>query len=214
VKANSATIQLCDMGDHAAVQKAVDSSTRLLEEVCDTSTITELGAMSLYGISVSWPYLLAAVRGNGIRNLLDADLIKLHRKLPGFCDAIAAHPYLLLDQEISDFSKVTLDSKQWMDNQAIMAIRILSAELPDLDVAISAMFTGSAVGWQQFTQEFLVGGPFDSLSAEQCSRIFIPATNDANEGALGSWRVNRRYSPNVTATVRSLGFSNKTRESL
>ncbi len=90
----------------------------------DTSTITELAAMSLYGISVSWPYL-AAVRGNGVRNLLDADLIELHRKLLGFCDAIAAHPFLLLDQEISDFSKVTLDGKPWMDNQAIMAIRVL-----------------------------------------------------------------------------------------
>ena len=51
------------------------------------------------------------------------------------------------------------------------------------------------------------GGPFDALTLEQRSRIFIPATNDANEGALGSWRVWRRYHPTCTAT----SFSNKTR---
>jgi len=159
----------------------------------DTSTITELAAMTLYGISVSWPYLLvAAVRGDRVRNLLDSDIIELHRKIPGFCDAIAADPTLLLD------------GKSWMNHQAIMAICILSAELPELNSAIPTMFSGSAVGWRRFTQEFLVGGPFDSLSAEQRSRIFIPATN---EGALGSWHVNQRYSPNVTAA----SFSNKIR---
>jgi hypothetical protein len=90
---------------------------------------------------------------------------------------------------------------------AVMAIQVMALELPDLEAAISDIFLGAADGWRQFTQEFTPGGPFDSLSAEQRSRLFIPATNDANEGALGSWRVWRRYHPSSTAS----SFSNKTR---
>lgn len=88
-----------------------------------------------------------------------------------------------------------------------MAVRILAPELPNLKHAISAIFSGAAKGWQQFTKEFVPGGPFDLLSPEQRSRLFIPATNDVNEGALGGWRVSRRSNPNLTA----ISFSNKTR---
>ncbi|RDB26825.1 hypothetical protein Hypma_005340 [Hypsizygus marmoreus] len=66
-------------------------------------------------------------------------------------------------------------------------------------MAISDMFSGAAVGWRQFTLEFAVGGTFDLLTSEQWARLFIPSTNDANEGGLGSWRVHVRYHPNSTA---------------
>ncbi|PPQ84189.1 hypothetical protein CVT26_012756 [Gymnopilus dilepis] len=174
----------------------------------DISTITELAAESLYGISVSWLYM-AMVRGKKgeVRNLLDQDLIDLHRRLPDFCDAIAANPDLLLEESISDFSNVTLDGKPWSHPNTVLAIRVLKDELPDLKGAISDMFSGAAEGWRQFTQEFAPGGALDSLTPEQRARIFIPATNDANEGALGSWRVWLRYHPSSTAA----GFSNKIR---
>ena len=175
----------------------------------DVPTITELSAMTLYGISLSWPYL-RIVRGNGnnIQNLLSSELIDLHRRLPSFCEYVAANPSLLLSREETvDFSKVTLDSKPWSHPMAVMAIQVMAPDLPDLEAAISDIFSGGADGWRQFTQEFIPGGPFDSLTTEQRSRLFIPATNDANEGALGSWRVWRRYHPSSTAA----GFSNKTR---
>ena len=181
----------------------------LYKALHDIPTITELAAMTVYGISLSWPYL-RIVRGNGtkVRNLLDSELIDLHRRLPGFCKSIAASPSLLLcESDTIDFSKATLDGKPWSHPMAIMAICIMSKELPELEAAISDIFSGAADGWRQFTQEFIPGGPFDLLTAEQRSRLFIPATNDANEGALGSWRVWRRYHPSSTAA----SFSNKTR---
>lgn len=49
----------------------------------------------------------------------------------------------------------------------------------------------------------MIGGTFDSLTPEQRQSLFIPATNDANEGALGSWRVHLRYNPNSTAATFS-----------
>ena len=170
-----------------------------------------MAAMALYGNAVSWPYL-NQVRGAGgtVVNLLDPSIIALHRRLPEFCGYIAENPRLLLDLDPvtdGDFSKITLDGKPWMDGMLIMSIQILASELPDLELMISAMFSGCMDGWHQFTKEFIPGGPIDQLTVEQRLRMFIPATNDASEGALGSWRVNARFHPNGTAS----GFSNKTR---
>ena len=193
-KVKSATFNHVEENVHKALQ--------------DSPTIAELAAMSLYGMSVSWPYL-CTVRGDGskVRNLLEPDIVDLHRRLPGFCDSIAANPSLLLQTDIQDYSQITLDGNPWSHPMTTMSIRVLAPELPNLEAAISDIFAGSADGWRHFTQEFVPGGLFDSLTVEQQARIFIPATNDASEGALGSWRVWRRYHPTCTAT----SFSNKTR---
>ncbi|KAF9528451.1 hypothetical protein CPB83DRAFT_766593 [Crepidotus variabilis] len=184
--------------------------SNLYKALHDIPTLTELAAITLYGVAISWPYL-RTVRGDGtdaVRNILDDDLIELHRKIPAFCESIAENPNQLLQEPSStNFSMVTLDGRPWMDPSAVMAIRILASELPELKSAISAIFSAAAKGWRQFTQEFISGGPFDLLTPEQRSELFIPATNDVNEGALGSWRVSRRSNPNITAA----GFSNKTR---
>ncbi|KAF8152946.1 hypothetical protein B0H34DRAFT_677180 [Crassisporium funariophilum] len=197
--------ETCDSKKQAGYNHLEQNVAKGLE---DPSTLAEMAAMALYGLVVSWPYL-GIVRGNGrgnVVNLLDPAIISLHRKLPDFCDRIAENPRLLLDENISA-SEITLDGKPWMDKMLLISICILASEIPDLELMISAMFSGCADGWRQFTQEFVPGGPFDRLTAEQRSRIFIPATNNPNEGALGSWRVNTRFHPNGTAS----GFSNKAR---
>ncbi|KAF7367729.1 hypothetical protein MSAN_00836800 [Mycena sanguinolenta] len=93
------------------------------------------------------------------------------------------------------------------DNLLIHCIREIVPELPNLARVVSAMFTGCAAGWTQFTPEFHVGGTFDQLTPEQREILFIDATNDVNEGMLGSYRVHTRYHPNSTAH----SFSNQTR---
>ena len=177
----------------------------------DAATVAELAAMALYGILVSWPYLriIRGEDGKTIRNMLDPELITLHQRLPEFCRSIAANPAQLLFSGAGplDFSKLTLDGKPFMDAMAIAAIQLLADDLPDLLGTISDLFNGAAEGWEQFTQEYAPGGPFDLLTPEQRARIYIPATNDHNEGALGSWRVYHRYHASST----SYGFSNKTR---
>ncbi|KAJ7089914.1 hypothetical protein C8R44DRAFT_892101 [Mycena epipterygia] len=69
------------------------------------------------------------------------------------------------------------------------------------------MFSGCVKGWTQFTPEFHVGGTFDALTPEQRAILFIPMTNDCNEGMLGSYRVHMRYHLNSTAW----SFSHQTR---
>lgn len=169
------------------------------------ATMTENVALALYGVSVSWPYM-AMVRGSKDNPLNLLSLTELHRKLPDFCSHIAANPHILLDPE-TPISQLTIDGKPFLDEFLIDTIRQLRPEYPNLLLAISAMFSGCKDGWIQFTPEFHVGGTFDSLTPEQRAILFIPSTNDHNEGMLGSFRVHMRYHPNSTAR----SFSNQTR---
>ncbi|RDB26838.1 hypothetical protein Hypma_005339 [Hypsizygus marmoreus] len=73
--------------------------------LADRATLIELAAMAIYGTFVSWPYLrLAHGPGGTIINLLD--LVDLHRKLPPYCDRIAANPQLLLRDDDLEFMAV------------------------------------------------------------------------------------------------------------
>jgi hypothetical protein len=70
------------------------------------------------------------------------------------------------------------------------------------------MFSGCETGWIQFTPEFHVGSTFDRLTPPQCSLPpLIPATNNRNEGTLGSYRQHMKHHPNSTAQ----SFSNQIR---
>jgi len=111
-KVKSATFNHVEENVHKALQ--------------DPPTVAELAAMTLYGMSISWPYL-RTVRGDGskVKNLLESDLIDLHRQLPGFCDSIASDPSLLLQTNIQDYSQITLDGEPWSYPMAAMSIRIL-----------------------------------------------------------------------------------------
>ncbi|KAL6301676.1 hypothetical protein BKA93DRAFT_719962, partial [Sparassis latifolia] len=115
---------------------------------------------------------------------------------------IALHPTLLLDSN-APLDEVTLDGKPFMDKMLLAAVCMLAPDLPGLTCMISAMFSGAAKGWVQFTTEFTVSGPFDSLTPAERALVFIPSTNDANEGALGSWRVHARSRPSSTASTFS-----------
>ncbi|KAJ7133049.1 hypothetical protein C8R44DRAFT_730245 [Mycena epipterygia] len=157
------------------------------------ATMTEMVALSLYGVSVSWPYM-AMVRGTKEQPINLLSLTDLHRKLPVFCAYISANPHILLDPTTPP-EKLT-----------ILMISY-SLQFGNSFGNFLIMFSGCETGWIQFTPEFQVGGTFDCLTPEQRAILFIPSTNDANEGMLGSYRVHMRYHPNSTAR----SFSNQTR---
>ncbi|KAJ7101157.1 hypothetical protein C8R44DRAFT_641506, partial [Mycena epipterygia] len=169
------------------------------------ATMMEMVALALYGVSVSWPYMsmVHSTKENPV-NLLS--LTALHRKLPEFCAHISANPHTLLDPTSAP-DKLTIDGLPFRDHFLLTSIRQLIRELPNPFLIISAMFAGCKTGWIQFTPEFHIGGTFDSLTPEQRAILFIPATNDSNEGMLGSYRVHMRYHPNSTAR----SFSNQAR---
>ncbi|KAJ7806594.1 hypothetical protein B0H14DRAFT_3483970 [Mycena olivaceomarginata] len=56
----------------------------------------------------------------------------------------------------------------------------------------SALREGPHLWEKRFSKEFDEGGVIDILTPAEKLLIFIPATNDANEGILGGWRVHAR----------------------
>ncbi|KAJ7578909.1 hypothetical protein C8J56DRAFT_1110943 [Mycena floridula] len=177
----------------------------VLKALDDPVTLSELSALALYGASVSWPYM-ATVHGNKESSVNLLDLTDIHRKLPDFCNHIAKNPHILLDPNTSP-NELTINGHPFEDELLIATIRMLVPETTNLFFMISHMFSGAAKGWIRFTPEFHVGGTFDLLTPEQRKLLFIPATNDHNEGMLGSFRVHMRYHPSSTPET----FSNQTR---
>jgi hypothetical protein len=127
------------------------------------------------------------------------DLVDIHRKAPDLCQSLAATPALFLDPDTAESSShLTLDGKPIHDVNILLAAQALSPNLPDLQRMITAMFSGTGDTWVRFTPEFAVGGPIDSIPLEIRAKIYIPSTNDHNEGGLGSYRVHIRHHPNST----------------
>ncbi|KAJ7237982.1 hypothetical protein C8J57DRAFT_1727742 [Mycena rebaudengoi] len=170
------------------------------------ATMTEMAALALYGVAVSWPYM-ALVRGGDQENPTNLlSLTDLHRRLPIFCAHIADHPYLLLDSS-APLDVRTIDGKPFSDRFLLHAIAELRPCLPNFLLTISCMFGGAERGWIHFTPEFHIGGTFDKLTPEQRAILHIPTTNDRNEGMLGSLTTHLQYHPNSTAH----SFSNQAR---
>ncbi|TRM64537.1 hypothetical protein BD626DRAFT_629463 [Schizophyllum amplum] len=169
------------------------------------ATLMDLIAMGVYMIVVSEPYMIA-VREDGKdgtpSNLLLT--VNLHRRIASFCDEIADFPRNPFDEGVSLASR-TLDGKP-VRNRRFIAKCLQAFEWTGDEVleVVSAMFRGAAKGWRRFTPEFAPDGPIDRLTPFQRSVLYIPATNDHNEGALGTLRLFLRANPcSTTATFNA-----------
>lgn len=159
------------------------------------STIAELAAMAVYGVSVSWPYLREIRSPAPGRKFVNAlETVELHQSIPAFCEKVALNPQLILDVN----KPTTLDDKPYMDRMIVESVRQLQDELLDLELMVSSMFSGSAKGWKIFTFEFDPENPTGIFGLAPPLRALlgqVPMTNDANEGNLGSLRVYIRANP-------------------
>ncbi|KAF7371797.1 hypothetical protein MVEN_00036400 [Mycena venus] len=90
-------------------------------------------------------------------------------------------------------------------NIAAFPWKILDPTTPLTELTIDGQ--PAEEGWIRFTPEFRIGGTFDRLTPAQRANMWIPATNDRNEGMLGTGRNWFKYKPNSTAQ----SFSNHTR---
>ncbi|KAJ7198293.1 hypothetical protein GGX14DRAFT_666455, partial [Mycena pura] len=162
-------------------------------------TQTELAAVSLYAVCVSWPYMWYARGGGsesgGLINILDT--VELYRSLAPFCQKFADDPDALLNPATPD-SDLTIDGQPFMNSLVVAKIRKRAAELPRLKDAIRAVFSGGVTGWGIFTEEFEEGGPIDKLTEQDREDININSTNDSNEGLLGYTRKQKQNSPSGT----------------
>jgi hypothetical protein len=162
----------------------------------DIPTITELCAMILYQQTISHPYL-RQVRGPGSENVNVLDLGPLHVAIRDHIQSILDNPDLLFGDDLA-FETATLDGKDWHNPKAIEATVKLIPSLPHLQAVTMAFFRGSLTTWIRFSAEFAPGGLIDQCSATEKQLAWMPATNDANEGCLGGYRVAVRGKPCLT----------------
>jgi hypothetical protein len=70
--------------------------------------------------------------------------------------------------------------------------------LPHLKDLLVQFFKDACETWKHFTTEFRPGGVIDEATDLQKELAWIPATNDVNEGILGSYRQFARFHPRAT----------------
>jgi hypothetical protein len=112
---------------------------------------------------------------------------------------LAISPGLILDKLVPD-SELTIDSNPPINPKLLEAVRQAGKELPYVCKMITALFTGCTEGWCQFTSEFVCSGPIDILPDSLRHLLAIPATNDSNEGILGSEGMAARFHPNISTS--------------
>ncbi|KAI0039142.1 hypothetical protein FA95DRAFT_1453394, partial [Auriscalpium vulgare] len=162
----------------------------------DMPTLTELAVLVLYAQSITHPYM-RVVRGSdsGDSNMLNYG--PFHREVLNFIKKLIADPGLLLARDATAATGA-MDGLQWHRPEAMYAVRALAPRLPHLEGALVAFLRGALTTWERFTSEFAPGGLIDLATASERERAWMPATNDANEGALGSFRLHARTKPNST----------------
>jgi hypothetical protein len=162
----------------------------------DIPTLTELCVLALYSISISAPYM-RQVRGpeHDTTNVLN--LGPLHKKVKAHCQAIIDHPDLLLAPDAS-YEDGSMDGMIWHQPEVFYAVHQLIPQLPHLREALIEFFEGALDKWKRFSSEFAPGSTIATASSEKHAQAFMRATNDKNEGALGSFQVQTRYRPSMT----------------
>jgi hypothetical protein len=161
----------------------------------DGPTLTELAVLTLYAAAITHPYM-RSVRGPGTENVNILDLGPLHDEVMNHLELIIENPHLLISPNAS-FKLGALDGQEWQNPGAVEAVHKLAEEgkLPHLCEAFVAFCGGALETWERFSIEFEAGGIIDRSSKAERDSAFMASTNDANEGALGSYRLHARQKP-------------------
>lgn len=165
----------------------------------DVPTITELVAIVLYTMAISHPYA-AAVRGPGMEGQNALDLGPLHEDVKEHVQNIIDNPDLLLSPKTLS-ENGTFDGTPWFNPTALTAAHKLIPDLPNIREVFVALCTGALETWKRFTSEFESGNTdcdVESMTPEEILESFMPPTNCANEGSLGTYRVWARRFPSLS----------------
>lgn len=164
----------------------------ILKALTDPPTLTELAVLALYREVVALPFV-EAVRRNETDNALDFK--PLYDNVLTHIEHLISEPSLILAPNC-DPKMATLDSrKEWNCPDAIRAIHSRASEWPWLEGCFKAFLTGALSTWKRFSSEFNDDGLIAALTQAERDLAWMPATNDTNEGALGSTRVFKRSNP-------------------
>jgi hypothetical protein len=129
------------------------------------------------------------------------DLGPFHRCVYDHIKKIIDNPDILIGKDIDpseSYKMATLDGEEWQNIEVVKKILDLIPTLPHFCNLLISFFKGAAETWEHFTSEFAPGGLIDEATVEEKELAWMPATNDENEGALGSFRHLMQYQPQLT----------------
>lgn len=172
------------------IQRAL-SCPRTLEELC---------VFAFYTQAIDAPYM-QQVRGEENNQINGLELGKLHTHVMNHIRKLIDRPALFLDSTpTSSSSQCTLHGEGWMGPLVIEAIykHLHSGTIPHFSALLVAFLKGALKTWVRFSSEFESGSRIDLATSEERELAWVPATNDANEGSLGSYRVLMRKYPSLT----------------
>jgi len=174
--------------------------TNLWKALHCPSTTTELAVLAIYAEAVSYPYM-KAIHTSSDKNQNMLDLGPLHSHVHDHIQKIINNPDILIGKDLDSsesYKTATLDGEEWQNPAVIKKILDLIPTLPHFCDLLLAFFKGAAETWERFTSEFTPGGLIDEATAEERELAWMPATNDENEGALGSFQHLMQYQPQLT----------------
>lgn len=184
-----------------------------LAAIQDEPTIVELLLLAMYNMAFSHPYM-RYVRGPGVEHVNLLDLGPLHRNITDHYHKIIADPDLVIGANASGATG-TFDGHTWHNKTVAKAVQEWIPKILYFRDAFVVFMEGCLETWTRFTSEFEAGGLIDGLTAEEREAAWMPATNDINEGALGTLRITMRRKPCLTLhqfNARFMYNQNKTQE--
>ena len=129
------------------------------------------------------------------------DLGPFHSNVYDHMQKIIANPDILIGEDLDlseSYKTATLDGEKWQNSAVIKKIFDPTPTLPHCHNLLIAFFKGAAQTWKRFTSEFSPGGLIDEATAEERELAHMPASNDENEGLLGSFRRLMHHQPQLT----------------
>ncbi|OCB91758.1 hypothetical protein A7U60_g986 [Sanghuangporus baumii] len=171
----------------------LSSYLEFMDSICyskDAATLTELAYLALYYEVVSVDYI-ASIRGKSIEEVNALGLGSRLEQVKHHLQTLLDSPQIILSSQAQP-EEATLDgNKTWNRPDAIEAIQNLITEgrLLKLEALFRAFLMGALSTWEQFSSEFSDDSIISALIKEEKELAWIPTTNDANERALGSYRV-------------------------
>ncbi|KAJ7907868.1 hypothetical protein B0H13DRAFT_1618086 [Mycena leptocephala] len=170
----------------------------------DGPTLTELAVLSLYHLFIAIPYI-RRVREPEEVALNAISLGPLHAEIQDHCAMLLETPELVLDFDEEQYRMATFDGQPVARGEVMVEIQKLygSGKLPYLREMFVRFLEGAKSTWLRFSSEFAPGGLIDGLNDAEKGRIWLPATNDRNEGALGSFIVYMRGIPTAALATHN-----------
>ena len=163
-------------------------------------TLEELCVFAFYNQAVDSPYM-QQVRGPDNEQINGLDLGPLHTHVITHIQKLIDHPDdFLQSNTINSAATTTLHGQPWINPLVIDTIygHLHARNIPHFPHLLKAFLQGALTTWTRFSSEFASGGAIDLATPAERRQAWVPATNDANEGSLGTYRVTMRRYPNLT----------------